>query len=115
MILRLFGIAYSLIADRDPCVSILQALLNYERKSTSGWQIWNILLDFSGGSLSIIQLIGDSLAEARSQGLHTGWKGVLGNPAKLGLGMVSIFFDVSIHIFYSLALSGFLCISSLFV
>ena len=35
-----------------------------------------------------IQLIGDSLAQ------DGGWTGVVGNPAKLGLGLVSICFDV---------------------
>lgn len=49
-----------------------------------------------GGTLSTIQLVGDSLAEARSQGFQTGWRGIAGNPAKLGLGLASIFFDVSI-------------------
>jgi len=73
---------------------IPQVALNYRRKSTSGWQIWNILLDFSGGTLSIVQLVGDSLAEANSQGLPHGWTGIIGNPAKFGLGLVSIFFDV---------------------
>ena len=67
---------------------IPQVLLNYRRKSTSGWQIWNILLDFTGGTLSIIQLIGDSLSQDGS------WTGVIGNPAKLGLGLVSISFDI---------------------
>ncbi|KAL9184989.1 hypothetical protein ACHAXT_002766 [Thalassiosira profunda] len=71
-----------------------QVLLNYRRKSTSGWQIWNILLDFSGGALSIVQLVGDSLAEARAQGLPHSWTGIVGNPAKFGLGLVSIFFDI---------------------
>ena len=72
-----------------------QVILNYQRQSTSGWQIWNILLDFSGGMLSILQLVGDSLAEARAQGRPHEWTGVIGNPAKFGLGLVSIFFDVS--------------------
>lgn len=36
---------------------IPQVVLNYRRKSTSGWQIWNILLGFSGGTLSIVQLV----------------------------------------------------------
>lgn len=74
-----------------------QVVLNYRRKSTSGWQIWNILLDFSGGTLSIVQLVGDSLAEAKAQGLPHSWTGIVGNPAKFGLGLVSIFFDVSAH------------------
>mmetsp|Transcript_14614 Transcript_14614/g.22524 ORF Transcript_14614/g.22524 Transcript_14614/m.22524 type:complete len:554 (-) Transcript_14614:86-1747(-) len=67
---------------------IPQVMLNYHRKSTAGWAIWNILLDFTGGSLSIVQLIGDSFAQDGT------WTGVLGNPAKLGLGLVSICFDV---------------------
>eukprot|EP00986_Skeletonema_menzelii_P001279 scaffold338_cov155-Skeletonema_menzelii.AAC.13 len=67
---------------------IPQVMLNYRRKSTAGWAIWNILLDFTGGSLSIIQLIGDSFAQDGS------WTGVVGNPAKLGLGLISICFDV---------------------
>ncbi|KAL7539397.1 hypothetical protein ACHAXR_010729 [Thalassiosira sp. AJA248-18] len=73
---------------------IPQVALNYRRKSTSGWQIWNILLDFSGGTLSIVQLVGDSLAEARAQGLPHSWTGIIGNPAKFGLGLVSVFCDV---------------------
>jgi len=80
------------------CISIVkyipQALLNYKRKSTQGWQIWNILLDFAGGSLSLLQLVGDSLDEARTDGLDNVWTGIIGNPAKFGLGLVSIFFDI---------------------
>lgn len=34
-----------------------QAVLNYRRKSTSGWSIGNILLDFTGGTLSMLQMI----------------------------------------------------------
>lgn len=70
---------------------ILQVLLNYRRKSTKGWQIWNIILDFSGGTLSVVQLIGDSFAAAPNSSWTTG---IVGNPAKIGLGLVSIFFDV---------------------
>ena len=33
-----------------------QAYLNYRRKSTFGWSIGNILLDFTGGFLSIGQM-----------------------------------------------------------
>ncbi|KAL7437222.1 hypothetical protein ACHAXH_005506 [Discostella pseudostelligera] len=75
---------------------IPQVLLNYQRKSTKGWQIWNILLDFAGGTLSIVQLIGDSIAEARAQELsNSNWMtGIVGNPAKFGLGLVSIIFDM---------------------
>lgn len=34
-----------------------QAYLNYKRKSTVGWSIENILLDFTGGVLSMAQMI----------------------------------------------------------
>jgi hypothetical protein len=30
--------------------------MNYRRKSTLGWSIGNVLLDFSGGLLSIVQM-----------------------------------------------------------
>ena len=43
------------------------------------------------------QLVGDSLDEARTDGLDNVWTGIIGNPAKFGLGLVSIFFDVSIQ------------------
>lgn len=35
---------------------IPQVLLNYRRKSTAGWSIWNILLDLTGGTLSDLQV-----------------------------------------------------------
>ena len=31
-----------------------QVYLNYKRKSTEGWSITNILLDFTGGSFSVL-------------------------------------------------------------
>lgn len=31
--------------------------MNYKRKSTIGWSIGNIFLDFTGGLLSIVQMI----------------------------------------------------------
>ncbi len=33
-----------------------QALMNYRRKSTEGWSIGNVLLDFTGGSFSLLQM-----------------------------------------------------------
>ena len=60
-----------------------QALTNYHRKSTIGWSITQILLDFLGGVLSIVQLVIDS-------GLQADWSGLTGNPVKFGLGNVSI-------------------------
>jgi cystinosin len=37
-----------------------QAYLNYRRKSTVGWSIENILLDFTGGVLSMAQMMFNS-------------------------------------------------------
>lgn len=34
--------------------------MNYRRQSTEGWSIGNVLLDFSGGILSILQMITQS-------------------------------------------------------
>ncbi|CAD6443820.1 fb7b4858-83a0-4856-bba9-e12b862abcc5 [Sclerotinia trifoliorum] len=64
-----------------------QVLTNYRNRSTTGWAIGGILLDFSGGVLSILQLGIDSY-------LQGDWSGIAGNPVKLMLGNVSIFFDV---------------------
>jgi cystinosin len=64
-----------------------QALMNYRNQSTTGWSIAQILLDFAGGILSIAQLGIDSY-------LQGDWSGITGNPVKLALGNISIFFDV---------------------
>ena len=31
--------------------------MNFRRQSTEGWSIGNVLLDFTGGTLSILQMI----------------------------------------------------------
>ena len=36
---------------------MFQAYMNYRRQSTDGWSIGNVLLDFTGGTLSILQMI----------------------------------------------------------
>lgn len=64
-----------------------QAISNYRRKSTVGWAIGQVLLDFGGGILSLVQLVIDSA-------LQNDWSGLTGNPMKLGLANVSILFDV---------------------
>ena len=64
-----------------------QVFVNYKRKSTVGWSIWQILLDFAGGVMSILQLLIDS-------SLQNDWSGVSGNPVKFLLANVSIFFDI---------------------
>lgn len=66
---------------------ILQAWVNYKRKSTIGWSIYPILLDFSGGWLSLAQLIIDSA-------MQNDWTGITGNPVKFGLGNITIVFDI---------------------
>jgi cystinosin len=64
-----------------------QVYLNYQRKSTVGWSIWQILLDFIGGILSLLQLVIDSALQAD-------WSGLYGNPVKLGLSNISMVFDI---------------------
>ncbi len=67
---------------------IPQVILNMKRKSCVGWNIWNILLDISGGFFSLAQLVGDAID-------LNDLSSIKGNSAKLGLSAVSIFFDVS--------------------
>ncbi len=60
--------------------------MNYKRKSTVGWSIINILLDFTGGSLSLLQMF--LLAYNFND-----WSSIFGSPTKFGLGFFSIIFD----------------------
>eukprot|EP00092_Neocalanus_flemingeri_P033043 GFUD01035937.1.p1 GENE.GFUD01035937.1~~GFUD01035937.1.p1 ORF type:complete len:411 (+),score=26.97 GFUD01035937.1:244-1476(+) len=64
-----------------------QAYMNYRRKSTVGWSIGNILLDFTGGSLSIVQMILISYN-------NDDWSSIFGDPTKFGLGFFSVVFDI---------------------
>jgi cystinosin len=45
-----------------------QVYLNYSRKSTVGWSIHNIMLDFTGGSLSILQQVIDMIYNGKTEG-----------------------------------------------
>jgi cystinosin len=36
--------------------------LNYKRQSTDGWNVYNVMLDFGGGALSLVQLVLDGAA-----------------------------------------------------
>ncbi|GAA5823364.1 hypothetical protein JCM5353_008250 [Sporobolomyces roseus] len=63
-----------------------QVKLNYQRKSTVGWSIENILLDLTGGTLSLAQLVLDSW-------ISHDWNGITGNPGKLGLSVLTLGFD----------------------
>jgi len=66
---------------------IPQAVMNFRRKSTEGWSIGNVLLDFTGGSLSLLQMFIVS-------GNNDDWPSMFGNPTKFGLGALSILFDL---------------------
>ncbi|KAI8820689.1 PQ loop repeat-domain-containing protein [Fimicolochytrium jonesii] len=65
---------------------IPQAFLNRTRQSTEGWSIVNILLDLTGGTLSLLQIFADSAVTGD-------WSAITRNPVKFGLGLVSIGFD----------------------
>ncbi|KAM7363537.1 lysosomal cystine transporter cystinosin isoform 3-T3 [Cochliomyia hominivorax] len=75
-----------------------QALMNYRRKSTIGWSIGNILLDFTGGTLSMLQMILNAYN-------YDDWVSIFGDPTKFGLGLFSVLFDVFFmlqhYVFYS--------------
>lgn len=64
-----------------------QILLNCQRKSTDGWNIWNVIFDFIGGLLSMLQLVWDSID------LDDLRHGIMGNWAKLLLGVITLVCD----------------------
>jgi cystinosin len=66
---------------------IPQVRLNWQRQSTVGWNIQPMILDFTGGLLSNVQLVVDALDD------HN-WSGITGNLPKLGLGSISMVFDI---------------------
>lgn len=83
--------------------------MNYKRKSTVGWSIGNIFLDFTGGALSILQMILNAYNYSKysSQNFYLfiysfinlnlildDWASVFGDPTKFGLGFLSILFDI---------------------
>ncbi|GBM09241.1 Cystinosin [Araneus ventricosus] len=66
---------------------IPQVVYNYKRKSTVGWSIGTVLLDFIGGLFSIGQMF---IVSAN----FDDWYSLIGNFTKFGLGIASISFDV---------------------
>ncbi|XP_038069200.1 cystinosin-like [Patiria miniata] len=64
-----------------------QAWMNFRRKSTVGWSIGNVMLDFTGGSFSLLQMFLLSYN-------NDDWNSIFGDPTKFGLGFFSILFDV---------------------
>ncbi|XP_073951714.1 lysosomal cystine transporter cystinosin isoform X2 [Choristoneura fumiferana] len=64
-----------------------QAYMNYKRKSTVGWSIGNIFLDFIGGLLSILQMTLNAYN-------YNDWVSFFGDATKFGLGLFSLVFDI---------------------
>ncbi|PAV61648.1 hypothetical protein WR25_00671 isoform B [Diploscapter pachys] len=58
------------------CKYFPQAYFNYRRKSTVGWSIGNVLLDFTGGTLDILQMI------LQASNVNN-WSAFYGNPVKV--------------------------------
>ncbi|KDP46357.1 hypothetical protein JCGZ_10197 [Jatropha curcas] len=73
------------------CMTIIkyipQAIMNFMRKSTDGFSIGNILLDFFGGATNYAQMATQSIDQ------HS-WVNFYGNIGKTLLSLVSIFFDL---------------------
>lgn len=66
---------------------IPQVVSNYRRKSTIGWSIGTVLMDFIGGLFSIGQMFIIAYN-------FNDWYSIIGNFTKFGLGIASISFDV---------------------
>lgn len=63
-----------------------QVYMNFKRKSTKGWSILNVLLDFAGGVCSISQLVLDAI-------ISDNIEGIIGNLVKIVLGVITLVFD----------------------
>lgn len=68
-----------------------QVYLNWKRKSTVGWSIHNIVLDFSGGSLSLIQNLIDSI---NGQSVISDGPQYALNFVKYAISIIAMFFDI---------------------
>ncbi|CAG2107260.1 unnamed protein product [Medioppia subpectinata] len=66
---------------------IPQAWFNYKRKSTRGWSIWMIYMDFCGGINGLLQMLFIAYN-------YDDWKTIFGNFAKFGLSVASISYDI---------------------
>ncbi|KAI5443370.1 hypothetical protein KIW84_012139 [Lathyrus oleraceus] len=63
-----------------------QALMNFMRKSTDGFSIGSILLDFSGGVFNYSQMVVQSIDQ-------DSWVNFYGNIGKVMISLVTIFYD----------------------
>ncbi|XP_019427033.1 PREDICTED: cystinosin homolog isoform X1 [Lupinus angustifolius] len=72
------------------CLTIIkyfpQALMNFMRKSTDGFSIGSILLDFSGGIFNYSQMVVQSIDQGS-------WMNFYGNIGKVMISLVTIFYD----------------------
>lgn len=50
--------------------------IDRQRKSTIGFNIWNVMLDISGGTLSVLQQLMDSA-------IKDDWSAIAGDPVKV--------------------------------
>ncbi|PLB52178.1 lysosomal L-cystine transporter [Aspergillus steynii IBT 23096] len=66
-----------------------QVIHNYRRQSTEGFSIYAILLDFTGGLLSVVQLLLDLGEQGNWSQMSSG------NGAKFALGNVTMLFDIT--------------------
>jgi cystinosin len=64
-----------------------QAIMNAHRHTTDGFNMHNVLLDFTGGLLSVGQLLLDCA-------VTSDWSGITGTLVKFLLGLTSMVFDV---------------------
>nr|XP_020032002.1 cystinosin isoform X3 [Castor canadensis] len=81
----LHAVALTLIVILQCC--LYEAYMNFYYKSTQGWSIGSVFLDFTGGSFSLLQMFLQSYNNNQ-------WTLIFGDPTKFGLGIFSIFFDI---------------------
>ncbi|XP_069857871.1 cystinosin isoform X3 [Dipodomys merriami] len=81
----LHAVTLTLIVILQCC--LYEAYMNFHYKSTEGWSIGSVFLDFIGGSFSLLQMFLQSYNNNQ-------WTLIFGDPTKFGLGIFSIFFDV---------------------
>ena len=79
---------YSYVKLIASCIKYIpQTVMNHRRRSTEGWSIGNVWLDFIGGILSLIQMVLLAIN-------YNDWSSIFGSITKLGLGIVSMGFDL---------------------
>ena len=77
--------------------------MNFRRKSTLGWSIGNVLLDFTGGSLSLLQMFLLAYNSGESRAFHSKYFNISFSAfrKKLGVGVGDLFRrgqnDVPVH------------------